>query len=396
MSIARTLSLSILLCVLIAAPVVSAQEEEPQTPVEETEPELPATAPAPVVIEPPPPAKSEPPDEKAHKGKLQLTGRVFVRETFADDGAGNWGAQTSIASARLGARYHWKSLRARIDVELRTSAKLRSAYVDLTPTVDLTVRGGLFKIPLSPLELTSSWVLPVADRGLISTILKDRLQVAGRRVGATVAWTPGASAGKGDSDALQFRARAGYFQGLDDLGNLLDATAANGFGKLGAVRFELGPVGASGEIRQGRPDLLGPIRTAWAASVDATLAFEGLRLWLEATLGSSWLVAEPTREHALFVEARGVAAWRFGGAKSGAVYVEPYLMGGLVDPDREIADDLVFETAGGINLGMWKRWRFQVELEVWRLGQNVPFGFMVAGAVPVDRTAVVVQLGAAF
>ena len=386
MSTARTISLSILLCVL---PVVSAaQEEEPQIPVEEPEPELPGTAP--VVIESPPPAP-----QKAKKPKFVLNGRVFVRETFSDDGAGNWGAQTSIASARLGLRYHWKKyLRARLEVELRKSAKLRAAYIDLEPVDELTVRAGLFKIPLSPMELTSSWDLPVADRGLISTILRDRLQVAGRRVGAAVAWTPGASEDK--DDPWQFRARAGYFQGVDDLGDLLDATAADAFGKVGAARLDLGPFGATGEIRQGRPDVLGPIRTAWAASADATVDLDGVRLWLEATVGSSWLVAEPTRERALFVEARGLIATRLGGAKAGAVYVEPYVMGGIVDPDRELADDLVFETTAGINLGMWKRWRLQVELEIWRFARNVPIGFVVPAAVTVDRTAVVTQLGAAF
>lgn len=386
---------AILLGVLLAARVVSAQEEEPQTPVEE-EPQTPVE---PVEVAPPP-ATAEPAADKAQKHKLQLNGRIFVRETFADDVDGSWRAQTSIASARLGLRYHWKLLRARLEVELRTSAKLRSAYIDLTPAVDLTVRAGLFKIPVSPMELTSSWVLPVAARGAISAILRHRLQVAGRRVGATIAWTPGASenasAAGAERELWLFRARAGYFQGVDDLEQLLDAEAADAFGKVGAGRVELGPFGVSGQVRQGQPELLGPIRTAWAASADATVEVDGLRLWLEATLGSSWLVAEPTRQSALFLEARGVAAWRFGGAKAGAVYVEPYVLCGLVDPDHELADDLVFETTAGVNLGMWKRWRVQVELEVWRFGKNVPTGFVVSGVVPVDRTAAVVQLGAAF
>jgi hypothetical protein len=381
LSTVRNISTSILLVALLAAPRVSAQE-----PARDDEPQAAGA---------PPPAKDEPAaKKKPDQSKIVVNGRIFVRETYGHEGDGDWGAQTSIASARLGARYRWKMLRARLELEFHKTAKLRSAYLELEPSPEVAVRAGLFKIPLSPLELTSSWVLPLADRGLLSVILRDRLEVAGRRVGATATWTPGAA--EAEDHRWRIRASAGYFQGLDDSGELLDAAAAEGFGKVGAARLELGPFGVTGEIRQGEPVLMGPIRTAWAASADATLAGAGARLWLEVLVGSSWLVAEPTRQDAFVLEARAVAAWRCGGAKAGAVYLEPYVMAGMIDPDRELADDLVLEGTGGINVGMWKRWRLQVELEVWRFGKNVPFGFVIPAVAPVDRTAVVTQLGAAF
>lgn len=326
--------------------------------------------------------------EETEKRRIEVDGRIFVRETYAEEGDADWGAQSSISSARLGLSYHRKQLRARLSVELRSSARLRSAYLDIAPIDDLDVRAGLFKIPLSPFELASSWTIPVADRGLTSTILRDRLQVAGRRVGAEVAWTPGVS--------VSVSVRAGYHQGLDDLGEVLDGAAADAFGKVATARVEVGPFGAVGQVRQGRPDVLADTRTAWAASGDATFEVAGLRLWVEAMLGSSWLVAKASRDDARFVEARGVAAWRLGGAKGGAPYVEPYALLGLVDPDASLADDVVLETTTGVNLGVWKRWRFQLELELWRFGANVPMGFVAPAVIPAARTAIVGQLGASF
>jgi len=334
-------------------------------------------------------AEGEPPAAAPEpKSKIEVDGRVYLRET-ASDATGEWTSQTSIASARLGADYRRKDLRVRVAVELRKSAKLRSAYVRIEPREGFTVRGGLFKLPLSPLEIESSWDLPMAARGLISNILRDRLQVAGRRVGTEAAWEPGPC-------PWVLRARAGYFQGLDDQKDGLLGDADDGFGKLGVARLELGPFGASGQFRSGRPTLVSPIRHAWAAAADGTFEWRALRAWIEATAGSSWIVATTTHDTALFLEGRGVAGWRIGGAHKGAGYLEPFVLAGMLDPDLEVARDRIIEVTAGINAGRWKRWRVQAEVEVWRVGANAPIGIAEPALAPRDRTAVVVQLAAAF
>ena len=61
------------------------------------------------------------------KDKVKANGRVFVRETLSDD-LGSWDAQAKIDSARLGLRYHHEQLKARVEVELRSSSKRRAAF----------------------------------------------------------------------------------------------------------------------------------------------------------------------------------------------------------------------------------------------------------------------------
>ena len=138
------------------------------------------------------------------------------------------------------------------------------------------------------------------------------------------------------------------------------------------------------------------MRHAWAGAVDATVDWHGLRLWAEATVGSSWLVADPNRDSAIFVEARTVLAYRLGGAHEGARYLEPYTQLGLLEPDTRIADDLVIEATGGINAGRWQRWRVQLELELWRIDANAPVGITQALTRATDHTAVLLQVAAAF
>ncbi len=333
------------------------------------------------------------PGQAAKKSPITMSGRLFVRETVAKEGDDDLDAATSLASARLGLRYQHKELRARIELEVRKSARLRAAYLELDLGPGRELQAGLFKLPLSPLEFTSAWKLPMADRGLLSTVLRDRLQVAGRRVGAALRWRAGA---RHCPWWRRPELEAGYWQGQNDTEDPLAVGADAGFGKVGSARVTLGPLGASAQVRAGTPALLTPVRHAWASALDVTLEHGGLRLWGEAMLGSSWLVADPTREQALFVEARAVVAWRAGGAVEGAPYLEPYVLVGGVDPDTRLTDDLVLEATSGLNAGRWQRWRLQLEFQLWRIGANAPRGIVDAAAPPRDHTALLLQLAAAF
>jgi hypothetical protein len=69
---------------------------------------------------------------------------------------------------------------------------------------------------------------------------------------------------------------------------------------------------------------------------------------------------------------RGIGAWRRGGVLEGDVYVEPYVLGGLIDPDSRFQDDSVAELTAGVNVGMWRRVRVTLELSLTRTGGAPP------------------------
>ena len=73
------------------------------------------------------------------------------------------------------------------------------------------------------------------------------------------------------------------------------------------------------------------------------------------------------------------------------VYVEPYVLGSLYEPDVDVVDDLVGEIAVGVNVGYWRRLRLQLEGELWSVDRNTP---IVLGQA--DRTTLIAQVGVSF
>src|SRR5262249_22681941 len=108
----------------------------------------------------------------------------------------------------------------------------------------------------------------------------------------------------------------------------------------------------------------------WTFGADATLDTEfgknGLRVWAELMDGASFFEHrfKPIDQFdAIFVSARAIAAFRFGGTRRETFYVEPYGMIATLDPDIDIASDVMLEQALGVNVGLWKRVRLGLELE---------------------------------
>lgn len=334
--------------------------------------------------------------KKKHK-KLELTGRIFTRAALLHgEDSPDWTGQTTLQSARGGIDYRKHGVRAQLELEVASKARLKDAYAQLRLAEEpkLDVRAGNFKMPFSAIQLESIWTLPMADRGLVDNILTKRLQVAGRAVGAMV------SADLGDIEL-----RAGMFQGRNDAGDLLAATAGDGFGQDAVVRASFAPVhglavGASASMRSGALiEIPVQIERAYAAEVDVAVeqpVGPGIvRAWAEAMVGTSWLVGgmRPGHDLTRFLEARAIAAYRFGGSHKHDGYIEPYVLAGAVDPDRIITSDRVMELSGGLTYGVGDTWRVQLEAERWTFGANAPLGVAELAVLSRDSTTVLVQLG---
>ena len=231
--------------------------------------------------------------------------------------------------ARAKAKDRSHQLRAEIEARVCRQGSAQDAYADLRlydAGTKVDVKVGNFKVPFSAIQLDSLWTLPLADRGLLDNVIVNRLQLAGREVGATIDIE-----GAGD---LQPELRAGVFQGTDDAGNPLAVAASDRFGQNAMVRLSLRPahgleLGASASARVGaKIELPLVVRRGYASELDVTLDVPAgpgqLRAWLEAMVGTSWIVGgtDPSHELTRFTEARGIAAWRFGRRERRARFFE--------------------------------------------------------------------------
>ncbi len=340
--------------------------------------------------------------KKKKRKKLELTGRIFARAALVKlEGAPDTTGQTSLKSARAGLDYRSShGLRAQLELEVAIKPRIKDAYVQLRLAGEpkLDVRAGNFKMPFSAIELESIWTLPMADRGLIDNVLTKRLQVSGRAVGAMLILAPGGQ--------LHPELRAGIFQGHNDAGDSLAAPAGEGFGQDAVLRASIRPargvqLGMSGSARAGALIEAPPvIEHAYAGELDLVLdravGSGRLRAWVEAMIGTSWLVGGtlPGHDRTRFLETRAIAAYRLGSAVRGERYFEIYGLGGVIDPDRIIERDHVGEVAAGITYGAHDLWRLQVEGEAWRFGDNAPLGIAQLAVLSKDSTTVLVQLGA--
>jgi hypothetical protein len=89
-----------------------------------------------------------------------------------------------------------------------------------------------------------------------------------------------------------------------------------------------------------------------------------------------------------------VSAVRLIGRKKGDFYVEPYGMLGLLDPDKDVEQDLASEEVLGVNAGLWKTVRAGLELEIQHVERNFPQTYYLGANA--DRVALLLQAGAQF
>ena len=333
---------------------------------------------------------------------FEIHGRGFARAS-QQTLAGVDDSSLSIEAARVEASYRRGALRAVLETELAPEIELRDAFLRVGGS-RFGARLGQFKPPVSATELESRWNLPTVERGLVNDVLVGAMGVAGRRPGLQLEWTGGGS--------LDLEVRAGAFYPSHVFGDRLGEKAFNnlvGRGRTAparlAARVSASPsgigIGFFAESRSAEP-IPGEARERlWTAGADLgwrkRFDRSAIRIWIDGFTGTNWQDDNPfDGDHATFAAGRAVVAWRRGGLKSGARYLEPYAMIGAVDPDSEIRDDVLSEIAFGLNAGTWNRLRLGVEVQSSRFGRNTPRAlglFSRRLGFPVDRTAVVLQVG---
>jgi hypothetical protein len=350
-------------------------------------------------------------------GEIKLGGYLFARSDLQRldrtivDGAGvpvRRDVNTldlSVPSVRFRVDYlsPWEWLTAQLEVEFAGRPDLRDGYIQAKGK-HVAFRMGQFKMPVLAMQMESPWVLPLVRRGLIHDLTVDWLDVAGRLPGAMLTL-------RGKFGDLKPRLFLGAFQArrfveinLDgsrdtdlvrEIGLSSQKLVARGQVDIGSVE-----IGAVYEHRVGSPSF-SQLRRLWTAGGDVTVnhvfASGGLRIWADALAGASWyeLATKPVdNKDATFVSARLLVAYRFGGVVPEAVYLEPYLFGGIFDPDMEVASDLAWEATAGINFGFFGRARVTLQAEMDRAQRNFPTGYL-AGVSP-DRLALIAQVGLAY
>jgi hypothetical protein len=336
--------------------------------------------------------------------KVEIGGRVFVRETVSAQDGGDWLGLATLESARLEIDLERGPFRGKLELDAGGgSAKVRDAFVRVGLGGRVELRAGRFKRPFSVLELESPWSIATVGRGLLSDALGEGLGVTGRTTAVQLGWR-----GKGDVEPF---VQGGVYQARTLAGDPQAAPLGDGLGLdtalRGGVRLDLGAgdleLGAQAMVRtlyDSRPGkaALAPF---WAAGLDVgwdgETGFGGVRVWIEGLSGSSPVDATPmTTDDPTFAAGRGEIAVRFGGDKRGARYVEPFALGSILDPNLDAKDDLVGEVLLGLNVGAWRRWRVQMQGEIRRVQGAVPVGLGGPGGAFTDLDAVRVQLGVAF
>jgi hypothetical protein len=380
-----------------------------------TEAMVPSAAPPAIT----PPAAGDAKGEKKKRqaegnyGQVEVSGRVFARAALARqprsvvDETGTPieedvdSLDMSVPSARLRAKYRapvrWLS--AEVEVDFAGNPELKDGYIRARPEHFL-VQAGQFKMPFSAFRLASPWELPIADRGFVDDALTDRFQVAGRRAG----WAFGIRQKGGVRPELvigSFQGSViedvtdGDFEPIDELTLDSQNLVARATVRLGDV-----DVGAAYEHRVGSAEELEVEHYATGnldAVLDTHIGSGGLRVWLESVFGESFYEHEskPADDsNAIFVSARAIAAYRFGGLEYGELYVEPYGMFAMLDPDTEVTADTAFEGVAGVNVGLWELVRLGLQAEFVRVGRNFPRAVYLGQTL--DRTALVLQAGLEF
>jgi hypothetical protein len=330
---------------------------------------------------------------------LLIKGRVLGRaayENVTSEGGNRESLDLSVPKARLDLRYRpnrWLTLVLKLDAAKKTP--VRNAYVQAR-SKHLMARAGQFKMPVSSLTVESSWVLPIARRGIIQDLLQLRMTLVSRRPGVLLA-----ARGSGKLDP---QLSLSAFQGAatDDKGNLTLITGAVD-AQNEVLRLGVTPAGQDLGIFAVRTSTIeaGILRHYYAGGADAVAEWvsgaQGLRLWAEAIGGNArYTRADLTSYSAAYWTARAILSWRWGGMEDWQRYVEPFVYLAAFDPDASAGDDLVWEGFAGVNVGLWRQARLTLQLERAHAGRAVPFDLFFGGRALHDHTAVVLQAGAAY
>jgi hypothetical protein len=335
--------------------------------------------------------------QRLERTTVDSTGLPVTRDLNAFD--------LSVPSVRFRVDYQspWSWLNGQIEVDFAGRPDLRDGYVQAKGE-HVAFRMGQFKMPVLAMQMESPWVLPLVRRGLIHDLTVDWLDVAGRLPGAMLTLREKF----GDVRPKLF---LGVFQGrrfieIEPDGSrdtdLIRERSLSSQKLVARGQVDIGSVeiGAVYEHRLGSPTFSQILRL-WTVGADLTVnhvfATGGLRIWVDGLAGASWyeLATKPADgEYATFFTTRALVAYRFGGVVAEAPYIEPYVFGGIFDPDVDVTADLAWEATVGVNVGFFGRARVTLQAEMDRAQRNFPTGYM-AGISP-DRLALIAQVGLAY
>ncbi|WP_084610591.1 porin [Archangium violaceum] len=374
----RLLALATLLLVSSAR----AQEQDNEPPAAPEAPKAPDTVPQ----TPTPPAGESEGSLKLPSafGTVEVGGRFSIREAVDAKGADAWAGKLSIPAARLEVTYSWKkTLRAVVEFDIADGLSgLKDAYAWLNISGGFAIRAGQFKVPLSLVELESTTRLPLVRRGLLRDVLNDGLGQTGRSLGAQLEWKC-----TGCTRALKLRA------GVWQLGGDEKVAVQNGLGLTPGFRgtwevLDSLELGASA---------LGSSSSQWTAGFDVRHALPlgptELRTWAEVLVGRT---TQLVGSDGPLLMGRALTAWRIGGSKKGALYVEPFVMVSALDTHLQLQDDRLWELGGGLNFGQRNRWRFQAQVESRRAEASVPAAVQSLDNSLAERRAVMLQMEVSF
>jgi hypothetical protein len=356
----------------------------------------------------PPPAEGEgeseaPPEEEPsfQWTRVRLNGRAIglwrsVRQDELSE------SEFDLENARL--TLNWRParwLRGQIEYDPAMNRKLKDAFVRLRGDL-FSLRGGQFKPPLSVVAMDSRWDLPISDRGQLDDILRDSMGIVGRRPGLQLGYQPRG----GDLDVFAGVFRASSVRG-DRIGDgsfndLADDWAAKVTARVQYQKRRL-RLGVNADWRPAEPVPGEGYSRFWTLGADVAWRQRrrdaGWRVWGEGFVGSSWQDSNPFDGiDTTFVAGQAIGAWRHGGKKRKAFYLEPYALFSVMDPDTRVRDDLLWEAAGGVNVGRWDQLRFTAEVQRRSVAPNAPpsLGLVFADTPPFARTVLVLQVGGAF
>jgi hypothetical protein len=332
---------------------------------------------------------------------VRLNGRLIGWwQSVSQDGASE--SEFDLDNARL--TLHWRParwLRGQLEYDAAMNNKLKDAFLRVRAEA-LEVRAGQFKPPFSVVAMDSRWELPMADRGQLDLVLRDSMGIVGRRPGVQVGYRPRGGDTRAYLGVFRSSSVRGDRLGDESFNNLASDWAPRLTARIQHERRRL-RLGFDADSRPAEPVPGDGYQRFWTLGADAAWRQKrsqgGWRLWGEGYVGSSWQDSNPfDGVDATFVAGQAIGAWRYGGRKRRAFYVEPYTLFSVLDPDTSVRDDLLWEIAGGVNVGRWDQLRVTVELHHRSVAVNAPpsLGLVFLDAPPFSRTRFVIQLGGIF
>lgn len=335
-------------------------------------------------------------EERRTGDTIDVTGRVYTRMTMSSEDDAPWQSDLELQSARIGFDYQWRE-KFRVEVSYEAARdSIRDAFIELQLGHGLRLRAGRMKVPVSMIERTSSWTLPVVGRGMVADILNDGIVLTGRRTAAVLRWR-GTSAMQ---PTIEVAAQQQTNLAGDEItGVVSDGAGVNVYGRVEVsspcrmYTFAIG--GANRAVAVGE-DLKRYSSVAAEIEVDLEAIESGLRAWGDVVYGQSHLAAVALGEvKTRYLGAHAVIGYRLGGLDRNEVYVEPFVGAGWFDPTTSADRDEVAEVRGGLSGGIWKRWRAQAQL-TYRNAKSARPPLLLGDLDVNDGLAFSAQLGAAF